>query len=158
MKDYGLFRNYFEVLRPLLQAAVELATMLPGDYERGLHVSHSELSAARIRGNFVNFEKSHGCLLTFLGGTLWEAGRTKLWPNGQTAFTAEELARGITHRTKALEAILPKKVDVSSYGYNEADAQLAEYRRDREGFVMYGSKPKRSEENREPKRKKVKAS
>jgi len=102
----------------------------------GLRAITKALSMARIQGSFKDLRGGHRRLLTMADST--HLAVSQLSQDNHIAGMLERLRQNRDHAA----AILPKKVDVSHYGYNESDAKLAEYRRDRKGYALQEAKRK----------------
>ena len=79
----------------------------------------------RVQGDFTELSVQHDKLPVFIGDTLPTAVSQKVIVNRQDAFAAKQLLREATHLTEIMAAAFPEEVDVSFYGYNEADTRFA---------------------------------
>jgi hypothetical protein len=102
----------------------------------GLRAITKALSMARIRGSFKDLRAGHRSLLAMADST--HLAVSQLPQDDHITGMLERLRQNRDHAA----AILPRKVDVSHYGYNESDAKLAEYRRDPKGYALQEAKRK----------------
>jgi hypothetical protein len=94
------------------------------------------LSMARIRGNFKDLRAGHHRLLTLADSTLEVA--SQLPKDDHVVGVLERLQKNKDYAA----AILPKRADVSYYGYNGSDTKLAECRSDPKSYALREAKPR----------------
>jgi len=146
--DYKVFSRYFNLVRPMLAVSRELADFI--DMEKAVQLldeAHSRLSVARIRGDVAALKVQHDAPLSTSETVVSTAKFSVVVTSRQDTDTMEALIRESIYLTEGVRAGLPEDPDVSSLGYNEADARLALFQSNKEAFMAYGSRAKRKDDD-----------